>query len=190
AGHRHGTGGADRLLRGAAAAVDGAAVRRVRGRAAPHPHRQDRQVPAAGAGRPRHHRDDLGPGGGRPVNWDDTPEQAAFRREVRAFIEDRFPASYRPAHDEEQSLEPEDVAGYNWPVDRVSDDPERREGAREWAAALAERGWIAPHWPREYGGAGLSDKEEFVLHEEMMGARERAGELARLSRTAPQWLRE
>ncbi|WP_433476217.1 acyl-CoA dehydrogenase family protein [Spirillospora sp. CA-142024] len=105
------------------------------------------------------------------MNWDDTPEQAAFREEVRAFVRERFPASYRPAADEEQSLEPEDVAGYNWPVDRVADDPGRREGARAWAAALAERGWITPHWPVEYGGAGLPALEEFILHEEMMRAR-------------------
>ncbi|WP_395103480.1 acyl-CoA dehydrogenase family protein [Actinomadura sp. SCN-SB] len=105
------------------------------------------------------------------MNWDDTPEQAAFREEVRAFVRERFPASYRPDLAGEQSLEPEDVRGYNWAEDRVSDDPERREGARAWAAALAERGWIAPHWPREYGGAGLSAMEEFILQEELMRAR-------------------
>lgn len=78
------------------------------------------------------------------MNWDDTPEEAAFRAAARAFIEERFPASYRPAGDEEQSLEPEDVAGYNWPVDRVADDAARREGARAWAAALAERAGSRP----------------------------------------------
>jgi alkylation response protein AidB-like acyl-CoA dehydrogenase len=105
------------------------------------------------------------------MNWEDTPEQAAFREEVRAFVRDRFPAAYTPDPDAEQSLEPEDVWGYNWPVDRGSSDPARREGAREWAAALAERGWITPHWPVEYGGAGLSAMEEFILQEEMMRAR-------------------
>ncbi|MDT7600584.1 MAG: hypothetical protein QOK26_2661, partial [Pseudonocardiales bacterium] len=105
------------------------------------------------------------------MNWADTPEQAAFRAEVRRFIGENFPAGYRPDPDAEQSLEPEDVRGYNWPVDRVSADPERREGARAWAAALAERRWITPHWPAEYGGAGLSSMEEFILHEEMMRAR-------------------
>jgi alkylation response protein AidB-like acyl-CoA dehydrogenase len=105
------------------------------------------------------------------MNWADTPEQAAFRAEVRRFIGEKFPAGYRPDPDAEQSLEPEDVRGYNWPVDRVSADPERREGARAWAAALAERRWITPHWPAEYGGAGLSSMEEFILHEEMMRAR-------------------
>ncbi|MQA95950.1 MAG: hypothetical protein GEV11_15340 [Streptosporangiales bacterium] len=105
------------------------------------------------------------------MNWADSPEQAAFREEVRAFIRDNFPEGYRPDPGAEQSLEPEDVWGYNWPADRVSDDPERRDGARRWAAALAERGWITPHWPKEYGGAGLSVMEEFILQEEMMRAR-------------------
>ncbi|MGI9003290.1 MAG: acyl-CoA dehydrogenase family protein [Pseudonocardia sp.] len=105
------------------------------------------------------------------MNWEDTPEQAAFREEVRAFVADRFPAGYTPDPDAEQSLEPEDVFGYNWPVDRLSDDPQRRVGARQWAAVLAERGWITPGWSAEYGGAGLSPLEEFVLQEEMMRAR-------------------
>jgi alkylation response protein AidB-like acyl-CoA dehydrogenase len=105
------------------------------------------------------------------VNWEDSPAEAEFRREVRAFIGERFPAGYVPDHDDEHSMEPEDVWGYNWPVDRVSDDPARRDGALQWATALADKGWITPHWPREYGGAGLSALLEFVLQEEMMRAR-------------------
>lgn len=105
------------------------------------------------------------------MNWADTPEQAAFREQVRAFVRDRFPDDYPPDTAGEQSLEPEDVWGYNWAVDVRSDDPDRRKGATQWAAALAERGWIAPHWPREYGGAGLHPFEAFILHEEMMRAR-------------------
>ncbi|MFC5751661.1 acyl-CoA dehydrogenase family protein [Actinomadura rugatobispora] len=105
------------------------------------------------------------------MNWDDTPEEAAFREEVRAFVQENFPPSYRPDPEGEQSLEPEDVRGYNWAEDRASDDPDRRDGARAWARALAGRGWITPHWPAEYGGAGLSAKEEFILQEELMRAR-------------------
>ncbi|MGH3763019.1 acyl-CoA dehydrogenase family protein [Actinophytocola sp.] len=105
------------------------------------------------------------------MNWEDTPSEAAFREQVRAFVTDRFPAEYRPDPVAEHSLEPEDVWGYNWPADRHSDDPARREGALRWAAALAERGWITPHWPVEYGGAGLSPMLEFILQEEMMRAR-------------------
>jgi alkylation response protein AidB-like acyl-CoA dehydrogenase len=105
------------------------------------------------------------------VNWDDTPEEAAFRTEVREFVAAHFPAGYLPDPDAEHSLEPEDVWGYNWAADRLSDDPARRAGAMAWAAALAERGWVVPHWPAEYGGAGLGTKQEFILQEEMMRAR-------------------
>jgi acyl-CoA dehydrogenase len=38
---------------------------------------------------------------------------------------------------------------------------------------MAERGWTVPHWPREYGGGGLTGEEVRVLREEMarIGAR-------------------
>lgn len=105
------------------------------------------------------------------MDWNDTPEQAAFRSEVRGFIRDRFPAAYTPDLAVEQSLEPEDVRGYNWPVDVRSDDAARRAAARDWARALADRGWVAPRWPERYGGAGLGSVEELILQEEMMRAR-------------------
>ena len=105
------------------------------------------------------------------MNWEDTPEEAQFREDVRTFIRERFPAWYAPDTDGEQSMEPEDVWGYNWQADRASEDAARRQGARDWAAALAERGWIAPQWPAEFGGAGLSAQQEFILQEEMMRAR-------------------
>lgn len=105
------------------------------------------------------------------IDFSDTAEQAAFRADVRAFIEQRFPSHYEPDPQAENSLEPEDVLGYNWAADIDSPDARRRDGARAWAAALAERGWIAPHWPAEYGGAGIGAMEAFILHEEMMRAR-------------------
>jgi alkylation response protein AidB-like acyl-CoA dehydrogenase len=40
-----------------------------------------------------------------------------------------------------------------------------------WLAAMAERGWTAPTWPREYGGGGLSPAEAKVLREEMAALR-------------------
>jgi alkylation response protein AidB-like acyl-CoA dehydrogenase len=105
------------------------------------------------------------------MDWKDTPEQAVFRAEVRDFVRDRFPTGYEPDPAVEQSLEPEDVWGYNWAVDVRSGDTTRREAAMQWARALAERGWVAPHWPEQYGGAGLDPVEELILQEEMMRAR-------------------
>lgn len=103
------------------------------------------------------------------MNWDDTPQQAEFRNEIRVFLRD-FPEHYTPDLIGENSLEPEDVPGYNWAADRLSDDRMRREGALKWAGMLAERGWISPHWPLKYGGASLGVMESFILHEEMMRA--------------------
>lgn len=102
------------------------------------------------------------------MEWQDSRAEAAFREEVRRLVSERFPESYVPDFESEQSLEPEDVYGYNWVADRTSKDDARRRGAEEWARVLAERGWIAPGWPREYGGAELSVVEQFILQEEMM----------------------
>jgi alkylation response protein AidB-like acyl-CoA dehydrogenase len=43
---------------------------------------------------------------------------------------------------------------------------EEFEKAKAFNAALAERGWIAPAWPKEYGGLGASIYEQMVFNEE------------------------
>ncbi|MEX1103390.1 MAG: acyl-CoA dehydrogenase family protein, partial [Dehalococcoidia bacterium] len=40
------------------------------------------------------------------------------------------------------------------------------ETAREFNTALASRGWIAPAWPKEYGGLDASITEQMVFNEE------------------------
>ena len=35
--------------------------------------------------------------------------------------------------------------------------------AREWHTRLYRRGWIAPGWPREYGGCGWSVRRRFLF---------------------------
>ncbi len=83
------------------------------------------------------------------MDWSDTQEQAAFRDEVRSLIAERLPQRYR-------SLAQEMHGGERvWQFDRSSEEDGVRASAIEWADALSERGWVAPHWPREYGGAGL-----------------------------------
>ena len=39
-----------------------------------------------------------------------------------------------------------------------------------WRDKLAAKGWIAPAWPKEYGGAGLSIMEQFIMNEEFAEA--------------------
>ena len=36
-----------------------------------------------------------------------------------------------------------------------------------WLDRMIEKGWTAPTWPKEFGGAGLSTEEYVVLIEEM-----------------------
>jgi alkylation response protein AidB-like acyl-CoA dehydrogenase len=73
-----------------------------------------------------------------------------FRESVRRFVADLVPAGWRG-------------------IGALADDAHAafRERAR---AALAERGWVAPAWPVEYGGAGLGAAELVVLVEELTGA--------------------
>jgi alkylation response protein AidB-like acyl-CoA dehydrogenase len=93
------------------------------------------------------------------MNWDDTEEQAAFREDVRTFIAARLPEPYRTSRYGAGML--------SWYSHRKSQDAVLRQAASDWATALAERGWVAPHWPREYGGAGLTSWEQFIFNEEM-----------------------
>jgi alkylation response protein AidB-like acyl-CoA dehydrogenase len=39
--------------------------------------------------------------------------------------------------------------------------------AKRWLEIMAERGWTAPAWPREYGGGGLSAGETKALQQEL-----------------------
>ena len=92
------------------------------------------------------------------MDWSDTPEQAAFRDEVRDFIARSLPARYQRLA--AQGRDPGWRGG--WRSDRVSEDEAVRSAAVAWADALRERAWVAPHWPTEYGGAGMTSMEQFV----------------------------
>ncbi len=103
------------------------------------------------------------------MDWNDNPEQADFRQQVATFIGERLPPEYR-----RRAAAVDDGAGeglFAWYADRISDKQEDRDAAKQWADALAERGWIAPHWPKEYGGASLTTMEQFIFGEEMAKAR-------------------
>src|SRR3972149_328881 len=82
------------------------------------------------------------------MDFRDTPEEATFRKEVREFIQAEAPKVSRGATSEEALIA-------NW------------ERNKEWFKKLGERGWIAPAWPEEYGGAGLSTIQQFILNEEL-----------------------
>ncbi|MYH40738.1 MAG: hypothetical protein F4150_03000 [Chloroflexi bacterium] len=86
------------------------------------------------------------------MEFRDSPEEAAFRQGVRDFVDGSF----------DPRLVPEGWQQYPDPRDETE-----AELLREWRGALGERGWIAPHWPRDFGGAGLTAMEQFIFNEEM-----------------------
>ncbi len=87
------------------------------------------------------------------MEFRDSPEEATFRTAVRGFINENLPANYEPA------------SAFS------EEEGEQEEFVKGWRTALGKRGWIAPHWPKEYGGANMSVSEQFVFNEEMAEAR-------------------
>ena len=96
------------------------------------------------------------------MDWNDSPAQAEFRAGVRQLIAEKLPARYRGDDGAEGEGD-----GVEWMVERRSQDPVAQQASAEWATAISERGWIAPHWPVEYGGAGLSPIEQMIYNQEM-----------------------
>ena len=94
------------------------------------------------------------------MDWNDNEEQAAFRNEVKTFLQEKLPDRYKNGGDDDE------FEG-GWQADRLSDNAEVAASAKAWSDALASKGWIAPHWPKEYGGASLSPMEQFIYNMEM-----------------------
>ena len=96
------------------------------------------------------------------MDFRDTPQQAVFRAEVREFVRTHLPRGV-----EQQD---ETVLGIG-----LGEDPRDQE----WLRALATKGWVAPAWPKEYGGAGLSVIDQFIFNQELArGGAHRANFLA------------
>jgi len=88
------------------------------------------------------------------VEFRDTPEEASFRTQVRSFINSNLPSTLKG------------LSMFEEP-----DDEAMTVALKQWRGAVGKQGWVAPHWPKEYGGAGMSVTEQFVYNEEMANAR-------------------
>ena len=83
------------------------------------------------------------------MNFKDNTEEAAFREEVRDFIKNEIKPDVKAASWRRRGM-------YRGAFERL-------KGLRE---KLSKRGWIAPAWPKEYGGAGLYVMQQFIMNEE------------------------
>ena len=79
-----------------------------------------------------------------------TPEELAFRSEVRAFLAQNLPA---------------DIAGKVRLGRRLS-----KEDHQRWQKILNKQGWYAVNWPVEYGGTGWSVVQKHIFDEECAAA--------------------
>ena len=102
-------------------------------------------MPIAGGGLP----------GGRPVvrmprlfALEFTPEDEAFRTELRTWLEAHLPAERVP-----------------------EDEAARRRFQRAWQRALAGGRWVGIQWPREHGGRAASLTQQIIYTEEMARVR-------------------
>jgi len=88
------------------------------------------------------------------MNFDDTPQEAAFRAEVRAWIAANAPKQLRA------ELETSGFAGVS-----LSDvDP--MAVAKAWQKKKFDAGWACLHWPKEYGGRGATPIERVIWGQE------------------------
>ena len=87
------------------------------------------------------------------MDFDFTPEQEAFRKEVRAWLEANLP---------------DDLRGRSFASSRA--DREEVARLRAWQKTMAEAGYVGLDWPREFGGRGASIVEMVILYQEMARA--------------------
>ncbi|MEW5684142.1 MAG: acyl-CoA dehydrogenase family protein [Pseudomonadota bacterium] len=88
------------------------------------------------------------------MDFDDTPQEAAFRAEARAWI-----AANAPKH-----LEAELKRASFGSSAVESEDP--LAAAKAWQKKKAEAGWACLHWPKEYGGAARTPIERVIWGQE------------------------
>lgn len=85
------------------------------------------------------------------MDFNDTPEEAAFRAEARAWLE----ANAEPLAPGEQ---PAGLEGRF--------DPEMVRKAQEWQRKKADAGWACITWPKEYGGRGATPIQAVIWNQE------------------------
>src|SRR5690242_13814433 len=76
-----------------------------------------------------------------------TPEELAFRDEVRSFFRTNLPESIRKKLVEGRRLAKDDIV--------------------TWQRILNRQGWAVANWPAEWGGTGWSPVQQYIFQEEL-----------------------
>ena len=82
------------------------------------------------------------------MNLNFSEEEISFRNEVRAFLK--------------KELSPELVRA----AKQTSAVFTEKEVAMEWQSKLANKGWLVPSWPKEYGGTDWNETQKYIFSSE------------------------
>jgi alkylation response protein AidB-like acyl-CoA dehydrogenase len=82
------------------------------------------------------------------MHMDFSPQELAFREEVRSFLAENLPAHIREGSRNTPSVFVEPDIG------------------DEWQRILHEKGWLAYHWPTEAGGTGWDPVQRYIFEKE------------------------
>ena len=77
-------------------------------------------------------------------------EEDEFRQEIRDFLKAELPQ------------------GWNDTLVLDKESEEYIELAKDFTQRVGAKGWLAAHWPQEYGGLGWSFWQYFIMNEEMV----------------------
>jgi alkylation response protein AidB-like acyl-CoA dehydrogenase len=88
------------------------------------------------------------------MNFDDTPQEAVFRTEAKAWIDANAPSEFEAELSNASlgriKLQKHDIV----------------EVAKAWQKKKADGGWVCLHWPKEYGGRGATPVERVIWQQE------------------------
>jgi len=85
------------------------------------------------------------------MDFRDTPDEAAFRKEVRDWLDHNLEPGFTNA--------------------QAAVGGERLKQLTDWQAKLHAGGWAGVSWPKEYGGRGASLIEQAIFYQEMARAK-------------------
>src|SRR5690606_2781267 len=91
---------------------------------------------------------------GVAMNFDDTPEEAAFRAKAREWVQANAPKEYEAELSQASlgriTLKKGDMVAVG----------------KAWQKKKAEGGWSCLSWPQEYGGRGATPIEKVIWQQE------------------------
>ncbi len=91
------------------------------------------------------------------MDFDDTPEEEAFRQEVRDFLSQHARLKSGDASD--------------WSRNGASTDPEvaeqYRQHCQDWQRTLYDNGWAGIAWPKAFGGRGGNAAQQIIFNQEL-----------------------